>query len=143
MRAYAYLTPGGPVVVAFKGTNPASLKNWLTNLDFSSTPYPAGGSGATVHEGGARPCCCFENDSLARAPGFFKSYSSMKAQLFAALNNVTSLYRNWPVVFTGHSLGGANALLASLDFVSVSRACDVVRFSHVAVAQTFNNSVSL
>ena len=39
------------VIVSFKGTNPASLKNWLANLDFSVVPYDASVPGAMVHEG--------------------------------------------------------------------------------------------
>lgn len=87
------------IIVAFKGTNPVNLNNWLNNLKFDTITYIPGGSQADVHE------------------GFYTSYLSMKSDLFVALDNVTSQYTNWPVSFVGHSMGGSNALFAALDFV--------------------------
>lgn len=115
------------VIVSFKGTNPASLKNWLANLDFSVVPYDASVPGAMVHEGAH----CDDKQTTNKRhvgfrAGFFDSYVSMKADMFSALRNLTSLYPHWPVAFTGHSLGGSHALFAALDFV-----------------RYYNNSVSL
>jgi predicted lipase len=76
----------------------ADLKNWLSNLKFDVVPY-MNVTRARVHE------------------GFFGSYNSMKSDLFAALNNVTALFPGWPIAFTGHSMGGSNALFATLDAV--------------------------
>jgi len=90
-NAYArILTPnnGGDAVVAFSGTNPTSLKDWMNNIDIGKTTV----GGKQVHRGFARymekvaPCVEQQRQRLAA------SGRSLKFAL-------------------GHSLGGAAATL--------------------------------
>ncbi|RHZ21242.1 hypothetical protein DYB31_004511 [Aphanomyces astaci] len=101
------------IIFAFRGT--ASTTNVKTDLKYaleavpwtSSTPHPQGESGA----GHAHS-------------GFFHAYMSVQKQLHDAMRTLLEEYsvRGLPpdthvqIYCTGHSLGGALATLASLDF---------------------------
>lgn len=107
------------IVVAFKGTNPKNLANWITDLTTTLVPYTNLASAppnAMVHE------------------GFYDSYNSMRSAL---LSNFAALFMQYPtysILFTGHSMGGANAVLAALDITdmlaAVSATNDVVLYTY-------------
>jgi len=80
-------------VVTFRGTQ--NPRNWLNDLDAKFTRY----QGAYVHAG-------FLNYYLSLKPGILKS-----------------LKPNMPVYITGHSLGGAAALLAAMELPNVEGVC--------------------
>lgn len=91
-------------VVAFAGTD--SSTNVKTDLKVSDVAFPACGNPKTrVHA------------------GFFKAWTSVRDRVFASVEKSES------VVFTGHSLGGALATLAALDWTCTTRKpADVVTF---------------
>ncbi|MEV0081744.1 lipase family protein [Saccharopolyspora sp. NPDC050642] len=79
------------VVVAFRGTEPKKIKDWLTDTNTLAAPGPAGKG--LVHLGFSRAL-----DSI---------YPEVRGAVQRLRDNDQSLW------FTGHSLGGALAMLAS------------------------------
>lgn len=79
------------VIVAFRGTEPAQIKDWLTDVNSLACPGPAGKG--FVHE------------------GFNRALDSIYPQV----RDVVQRFRDGEqsLWFTGHSLGGALAMLAS------------------------------
>lgn len=77
----------GMVVLAFRGTQP-SVVDVVTDIKADLVSAPGGGR---IHR------------------GFLEAYRLVEAQIAAALDK----YRNLPVYITGHSLGGALAMVAT------------------------------
>lgn len=84
------LFPFPEVIVAFRGTE--SLRDWITDAEFSTQDL---GDGAEVHL------------------GFHQAWMSIRARVMESLPKDKS-----PVLFTGHSLGGALATVAAISAVS-------------------------
>lgn len=76
-------------VVSFRGTEPLSIKNWISDLDFIKEPYKLCNS-CEVHA------------------GFYNIYKSIREDLIFNYNKYIKKYGN-KVYITGHSLGGAIA----------------------------------
>lgn len=89
---------GERIIVAFRGSS--NLQNWLDNLDTFKTTYPNRDCDCQVHE------------------GFLASYNSMKDWLMNEMANLLEYTPNAEVLVAGHSLGGAQALLGSLDIAT-------------------------
>ncbi len=85
------MSAGDVTVVAFRGTNAGEISDWLANLDSLSTNTPQG--------------------SLHR--GFYFAYESLKPQIVKLLHKSKTKHL-W---ITGHSLGGALALVCAYDLV--------------------------
>jgi hypothetical protein len=88
-QCFVATTPDA-ALVSFRGT--ASLGDWMTNLNLLTTTLPYG----TVHR------------------GFLGAFQSVRMQLEAVLDRVTAGGRR--LVLTGHSLGGALALIAAVEW---------------------------
>ena len=94
-------------VVAFRGTEPSSLENWLENLDASHATWEIG-------------ACGYRRAFRVHA-GFLDAYASVRDVIFDALRSISAARRlgkpsePLPVALTGHSLGGALATLAAFE----------------------------
>lgn len=88
-QCFVATTPDA-ALVSFRGT--ASLGDWMTNLNLLTATLPYG----TVHR------------------GFLGAFQSVRAQLEGVLDRVTAAGRR--LVLTGHSLGGALALIAAVEW---------------------------
>ena len=97
VKAYAgYDKRSRRVVVAFRGTEPRSLYNWVENLDAAHSTLPS--ADAAAGEGRVHA-------------GFQDAYASVRKQLISHLIKLRTKYeRMWrhvEVEISGHSLGGA------------------------------------
>jgi hypothetical protein len=106
-----YVVSGGDVaVIVFRGTNPDEISDWFVNLDCLSTDTPQG----VIHR------------------GFFNAYQTLKGQIVKALGESKPKHL-W---ITGHSLGGALALVCAYDLVENEKVTldGVVTFGQPMVA---------
>jgi predicted lipase len=91
------------IIVAFSGTNPVSITNWIDDLDFFKINFSGYGTsvvnctGCEVHE------------------GFYKTYMSVADEVRAGVNGYLAQYPTATIAVTGHSLGASLALHAALD----------------------------
>ncbi|KAG5471469.1 hypothetical protein LSCM1_01558 [Leishmania martiniquensis] len=88
------------IVAVFRGTSNSA--NWLHNFDFWSTQYPNTNcqSYCRVHR------------------GFYNAYSSLRTKLIQDLLELHKQHPSYTFLLTGHSLGGAMALLGALDLAT-------------------------
>jgi len=103
----------GVAVVAFRGTEPNSLENWLENLDAHHTSWQLP----------PEPGSIVPPPPLRVHAGFLDSWKELRADTFAALSDIQlnrfkSKNAPLPVVVTGHSLGGALATLCALELAA-------------------------
>ncbi|CAO3617121.1 unnamed protein product [Mucor fragilis] len=82
------------IYVVFRGTN--SYQSTITDLVSTLTNYTPV-SGAKVHT------------------GFYASYKAVISDFFPAVQSQLTAHPNYKAIVTGHSLGGAQALLAGLE----------------------------
>lgn len=81
-------------VIVFRGTD--ELRDWIINLSLVGAPWPP----HSVHK------------------GFFDAYNSVKPRVRRELDNAPEIQNIW---LTGHSQGGALALLCAYDLSCVNR----------------------
>ena len=103
-----YSTTHSAVIVAFRGSS--NVKNWIDDFDATQVNYPKC-SGCVVHQ------------------GFYIGYNTISAAVKSQIQLIIAKYRNAPIYVTGHSLGGALAVVAALDLKST--------FSNVNKLYTF------
>ena len=91
-----YVVSGADVtVIVFRGTNPSELCDWCVNLDCLSTQVTHG----AIHK------------------GFYSAYQLLKGQITKSLSG-TKPRHLW---ITGHSLGGALAVVCAYDLIENER----------------------
>ena len=101
------------IVVAFRGTEIGKLGDVLTDLSVFQTPFLEQCSefaGAQVHQGFLKAFRSVQDAILQQLQFIFKA----GARKFGEFPSE----RKWAIYITGHSLGGALALLLSADLVS-------------------------
>nr|pir triacylglycerol lipase (EC 3.1.1.3) precursor 1 - Rhizomucor miehei [Rhizomucor miehei] len=81
------------IYIVFRGSS--SIRNWIADLTFVPVSYPPV-SGTKVHK------------------GFLDSYGEVQNELVATVLDQFKQYPSYKVAVTGHSLGGATALLCAL-----------------------------
>mmetsp|Transcript_10439 Transcript_10439/g.26259 ORF Transcript_10439/g.26259 Transcript_10439/m.26259 type:complete len:328 (-) Transcript_10439:76-1059(-) len=92
-----YNTDLEQIIVAFRGTEMGSLKNWITDLKYAKlTPlksYP----NVSVHD------------------GFYQAWKNLSPQVMPVVQALHQQFANYDVVVTGHSLGAALATLCMVE----------------------------
>lgn len=86
----------GRTFVGFRGTE--EVKDWLTNVNMKPARVPWLAEDVKVHS------------------GFLKAYTSVRQRLMDAVGVDATGSEGSEIVFCGHSLGGALATLAAMDF---------------------------
>jgi len=89
-----YVPKDNAVVVAFRGS--VDIRNWIANLDATTTAYPKCAE-CRVHL------------------GFYDAYMEIAYEVKSQVQLILSKYRDSKIYVTGHSLGGAMAVLSALD----------------------------
>lgn len=89
---------GRVAILCYRGTEPANIGNWIGDTDVGSRTIDIGGAPLSVHAG------FYRNVRATRWP--------ILQQLHAAADTLEALY------VTGHSLGGAMAMLFALGLVA-------------------------
>lgn len=96
-RIYGYIgLSNESIIVAFRGS--ATTSNWIVDFEFTHTPYPIV-PGAFVHD------------------GFYKGYLQVADIVYHTVYPLQVANPNLTVISTGHSLGGALALLNAVGLV--------------------------
>lgn len=95
---FGYVGYSGSVgQVVFRGTEVASLTNWLEDLDTLDTCVYDLVPGGVVHA------------------GFYASWNSVKSQVETAVNALVQVHGISSIYYTGHSLGAALTLFAAVE----------------------------
>jgi hypothetical protein len=125
------------IVVAFSGTDPLSIQDWIDDIDVidgpplrtsvdprcvcvcrrsrSTTPSVTDAKSTKVHGhlwGGSGRYLTHSAHT-----GFYDTYLSVRGQVHAAITSYTSQYKATSIEVTGHSLGAALAQHCALDLV--------------------------
>jgi Lipase (class 3) len=84
------------IIIAFRGTKPTSLKNWITDIDVFETKQINSDTDVLVHK------------------GFYKAWKSIRVQVLEKLAALKKQF-DFDILTTGHSLGAALATLCSFE----------------------------
>jgi len=87
------------IVLAFAGTDDASIRNWIEDFNFPRKKPYSNCKKCSVHE------------------GFYNAYESVQEQVRAAIKSLSQTHPTAKIIITGHSLGAALAVIAFVDVI--------------------------
>lgn len=93
-----YRAGSNEIIVGFRGTVATSLTNWASNLNADPDSVWSQCRACKVHS------------------GFWNNYRSISSDLLRVVRNLRARYPSASLTFTGHSLGGAMAIIGAVDF---------------------------
>ena len=102
---------GRVVILSYRGTEPESLGNWLTDVDVGSASLAPGGTSLAVHSG------FYRNVRATQRAIIDELRLALRGRSLANPRHVLK-HPMQALYVTGHSLGGAMASLFSLSLVS-------------------------
>ncbi|KAJ1453489.1 Alpha/Beta hydrolase protein [Pelagophyceae sp. CCMP2097] len=105
---------GARLVVAFRGSS--DVRNWIEDADIATEQFAPAPPGVVVHA------------------GFNRAYSSLRGDMLKALEAGVEKCPSCKVLFTGHSLGAAMALLAAAECAARGLNATLFNFGQPRVA---------
>lgn len=96
------------LVLSFRGSR--TISNWIANLDFVKSPSSLC-SGCEVHS------------------GFWEAWQTAASTLQSKIDSAMQSYPGYQLVVTGHSLGGALAVLGGMALRNAGYSLKMVRVS--------------
>lgn len=115
------------IIVSFRGSQ--NIQNWIENFNFEKVPY--------VY------CLKCEIHS-----GFYADYLAVAGQISAKVQNILNKHPNAKIVATGHSLGGAIAMITAMELRRIFYNIEVEihtfgapRIGDVQLARHINNKI--
>ncbi|KAJ2782229.1 hypothetical protein GGI15_002979 [Coemansia interrupta] len=87
----------GIIVVSFRGS--ADTQDWIQDSEFTLDSWPKHMPGSMVHH------------------GFLSAYNSVANNVTSTVLRLARQYPKYKVVFTGHSLGGAETVMCAVDIL--------------------------
>ncbi|KAJ1733632.1 hypothetical protein LPJ61_001466 [Coemansia biformis] len=97
------------IVVSFRGTK--DVDDWVQDSEFSLDAWPPHVPGSMVHH------------------GFLSAYQSVATGVMREIVRLAARHPTYRIVFTGHSLGGAEAVLCAVD--TLHRHSELVHRTHI------------
>ncbi|KAJ2046173.1 hypothetical protein GGI08_006610 [Coemansia sp. S2] len=85
------------IIISFRGT--ADTDDWIQDAEFSLDPWPKHIPGSMVHH------------------GFLTAYNSVSSKVTNMVISIAKRYPDYKLVFTGHSLGGAETVMCAVDIL--------------------------
>ncbi|KAJ2722181.1 hypothetical protein GGI07_003457 [Coemansia sp. Benny D115] len=90
----------GVIVISFRGS--ADTNDWVQDSEFTLDMWPEHIPGAMVHH------------------GFLSAYHSVSVNVTSTILRLSKAYPSYKLVFTGHSLGGAESVLCAVDMLRIA-----------------------
>lgn len=98
--------------MSFRGTD--SIRNWITNLDFDTTNC----DGLPMSD---------DVDCEVHS-GWDDAWHQIRNSVYVSVSKAQTLYANYTLVVTGHSLGGAVATIAAAHLRADGYVCDLYTY---------------
>ena len=85
------------IIASFRGSS--NIQNWVHNLEVKHI----------------KPYDNYQDVSIDK--GFYNSLSAVRENLYDSILNLNSIYENYDILITGHSMGGALASLTAFELI--------------------------